>query len=166
MRRVAMIILSLAGAQAAAAQPVAAPAPPPAAATQPGPAPEQPTLMGPVVPRPVVTQRQCEEPDPNSEEMLVCGQRGDNSPYRIPRELRNQGIVEDSEMSWDARTRDMEAVERFSSANVGPSGMTQNARQRDCEWRAARQIAQGRQPDCGRRDRRDTGRDWERSQRR
>jgi hypothetical protein len=139
------------GLQAAAAQPATAP---------------RPSLVGPVVPRPTVTRRQCENPDPSAEELLVCGQRSDNSPYRIPNELRNQGIVEDRDMSWDARTRDMEAVERFSSANVGPSGMSQNSRRRDCEWRAARQVAQGRQPDCGSRSRPDSDTDWQRSQRR
>jgi hypothetical protein len=140
------------GLQSAAAQP-----------SQPAPA-----LMGPVVPRPRTTRRQCEEPDPNADqsEIVVCGERSDDSPYRIPRGLRDQGLIEDRDMSWDARTRDMEAVERFSSQTVGPAGMSQRSRQVDCEWRAARQIAQGRQPDCGRRSQPDSDTDWQRSQRR
>lgn len=127
--------------------------------------PAQPTLMGPIVPR-ARSQRTCEQPDPDSQgsdEIVVCGQDSENSPYRIPRALRQrQNQIEDSGMSWDARTRDMEAMERFSSQNVGPSGISQRSRQIDCEYRVARQIAQGRQPDCGARSRRDQPTDWQR----
>lgn len=124
----------------------------------------QPQTMGPVLPR-VVPERRCPEPDPNapSDEIVVCGERTtDDSPYRIPRALRDSGPVRDQDASWDARTRDMESLERFSSQNVGPSGMTQRSRQVDCEWRAARQLAQGRQPDCTRRTVPDSPTDWQR----
>lgn len=122
--------------------------------------------VGPPLPR-VVTQERCPEPTPGSDEIVVCGRSNEeDSPYRIPRALRDRGPIGDREMSWDARTRDMEALERFSSQNVGPSGMSQHSRQVDCEWRAARQLAQGRQPDCGRRSQPDEATDWQRSQRR
>lgn len=120
-------------------------------------------VVGPVLPRATPAPQRCQEQPADSEEIVVCGQNSEDSPYRIPRALRQrQNQIEDSAMSWDARTRDMEAMERFSSANVGPSGMSQNARQRDCAWRVARQVAQGRQPDCGRRDRPDEATDWQR----
>jgi hypothetical protein len=127
------------------------------------PAPAWSQLVGPTLPR-VIEPRNCPEPDPNSDEIVVCGRGNDeNSPYRIPRELRERrNQIEDRNMSWDARNRDMEAMERFSSANVGPSGMSQNSRRQDCEWRAARQEAQGRQPDCGRRSQPDRPTDWQR----
>ncbi|HEY0114293.1 MAG TPA: hypothetical protein VGB54_01095, partial [Allosphingosinicella sp.] len=83
-------------------------------------------------------------------EIVVCGQTYDeNSPYRIPREFRGRGLTEDRHISWDTRTRDQEALERFSNQNSGPSGIYRHSRQVDCEWRVARQQLRGERPDCG-----------------
>jgi hypothetical protein len=61
--------------------------------------------VGPVLPR-VTEKPDCKERQ-NDEEIVVCGERYDeDSPYRIPRELRNRGPVEDRHQSWDARVRD------------------------------------------------------------
>ncbi|WP_166039623.1 hypothetical protein [Sphingosinicella sp. YJ22] len=110
-----------------------------------------PEVAGPPLPR-IVQRQRCQASD-DPDEVVVCGQSQENSPYRIPRELRDTGEVRDEHASFDAQTRDMEALERFSSQNIGHSGMSQHSRQVDCEWRAARQVAAGRRPDCGRRRR-------------
>ena len=110
--------------------------------------------MGPPAPLPkVIPDQRCREPDPNAdpeEEIVVCGQNPDNSPYRIPRELRDTGVIEDRHVSWDTQIRDAESLERFSGQTIGAAGLNHHSRQVDCEWRAARQIAAGRRPDCGR----------------
>ncbi len=117
--------------------------------------------IGPIVPQ--VQKPGCAEQPANDEEIVVCGERYDeNSPYRIPRELRDRGPVEDRQMSWDARVRDMESLDRFSSQTVGQFGYLQRSRQVDCEWRAARQERQGRQPDCTRSIVPDKPTDWQR----
>lgn len=110
-----------------------------------------PEIAGPPVPR-IVQRQECRQSD-DPDEVVVCGQDHENSPYRIPRELRDTGEVSDEHASFDAQTRDLEALERFSGQNIGHSGMSQHSRQVDCEWRAARQVAAGRRPDCGRRRR-------------
>jgi hypothetical protein len=120
--------------------------------------------IGPALPR--ITkppQPKCEENPADGEEIVVCGQRYDeDSPYRIPRELRNRGPVDDRQQSWDARVRDMESVDRYSSQTVGPFGYLQRSEQMKCEWLADRQLAQGRQPDCTRKPRPDAPTDWQR----
>jgi len=118
----------------------------------------------PVGPRaPITAQRECPPPDPTSNEIVVCGERYDeDSPYRIPRELRERGQIDQRHQSWDARVRDLETLDRYSSQTVGPFGYLQNSQQRDCEYRAARQQAQGRQIDCTRRVRPDEATDWQR----
>ena len=105
-------------------------------------------VAGPPVP-PIVQRQRCEQSD-DPDEVVVCGQNHDESPYRIPRELRQTREVDDEHVSWDTRVRDMEALERFSSQNVGRSGMSQHSREVDCEWRVARQELRGERPDCGR----------------
>jgi hypothetical protein len=114
-------------------------------------------------PAPITARPDCPPPDPESEEIVVCGERYDeDSPYRIPRELRDRGPVEDRHQSWDARVRDLESVEQYSSQTVGPFGYLQSSRQRNCEWLADRQLAQGRQPDCTRKPRPNEATDWQR----
>ena len=111
-------------------------------------APLEPEIAGPPVPQ--IVQRQRCQPSDNPGEVVVCGQNQENSPYRIPRELRDTRVIDDEDASWDTQVRDLESLERFSSQNVGRSGLSQHSRQVDCEWRAARQVAAGRRPDCGR----------------
>ncbi len=114
-------------------------------------------------PAPAKPPPECGESDPDAEEIVVCGERYDeDSPYRIPRELRDRGPVDDRHQSWDARVRDLESVEQYSSQTVGPFGYLQNSRQRNCEWLAERQLSQGRQPDCTRKPRPSEGTDWQR----
>lgn len=99
----------------------------------------------------------------DSEEIVVCGRRNEeDSPYRVPRELRDAGPIEDRHAAWGARVRDEQSLGRFSDQTVGPFGYLQRSRQMDCEWRAARQIAQGRQPDCTMRVGPDQPTDWQR----
>jgi len=112
------------------------------------PAPAAPEVAGPPLPR-IVQRQRCQASD-DPDEVVVCGQNQENSPYRIPRELRDTGEVTDENASFDAQTRDLESLERFSGQNVGHQGIAQRSRQVDCEWRAARQVAAGRRPDCGR----------------
>ena len=121
--------------------------------------------IGPPVPQRIVPQQQrcSEQAQPtNSEEIVVCGQSPENSPYRVPPQFRNLPTDDDAEASWDARTRDAEAVERFSNQTIGGSGAMQRTAQDRCRWLAERQVAQGRRPDCGRRLRPDSDTDWQR----
>jgi hypothetical protein len=120
-------------------------------------------VVGP--PAPAKPKPDCKPSDPDSNEIVVCGERepyDEDSPYRIPRELRNRGPVEDRHQSWDARVRDLESADQWSSQTVGPFGYLQNSRQRNCEWLADRQRAQGRQPDCTRKPRPNDPADWQR----
>lgn len=95
--------------------------------------------------------------------MVVTGERYDeDSPYRIPREFRNERSDDNRHASWTARINDEEAVGRFGDQFSGPGGYLAGSRQRDCQWRAERQEQQGRRPDCGRRDRPDSPDDWRR----
>jgi len=129
----------------------------------------QPAQIGPPVP---VTRaapvRECrDEPaegEPaEGEEIVVCGERYDeNSPYRVPQQFRDQPSDDDAHASWDARWRDEEALGRFSDQMTGGSGYLQRSQQQRCEWLAARQQAQGRRPDCGRKPRPDAATDWQR----
>jgi hypothetical protein len=120
-------------------------------------------VVGP--PAPAKPKPDCKPSDPDSNEIVVCGERepyDEDSPYRIPRELRNRGPVEDRHQSWDARVRDLESAEQWSSQTVGPFGYMQRTRQQNCEWLAERQLAQGRQPDCTRKPRPNDPADWQR----
>jgi hypothetical protein len=120
-------------------------------------------VVGP--PAPVKPKPDCKPSDPDSEEIVVCGEReryDEDSPYRIPRELRNRGPVDDRQQSWDARVRDLESANQWSSQTVGPFGYMQRSRQQNCEWLAERQVSQGRQPDCTRKPRPNDPADWQR----
>lgn len=135
-----------------------------AVSTQPAPVVGPPApVVDPPAPAPRASRPPCPEQPVVGEEIVVCGERYDeNSPYRVPQQFRNQRSDEDSHASWTARVNDEEAVGRFSDQTVGPFGYLQRSRQRDCEWRAARQEARGRRPDCGVRNRPDQPTDWQR----
>lgn len=125
----------------------------------------QPAQIGPPVPPPPpVRRRECsDQPPAEGEEIVVCGEVYDeNSPYRVPQQFRNQRTHDDVAASWTSRVNDEESVQRFSSQNVGAGGASQHSRQVDCQWRAARQEAQGRRPDCGARVRPNEATDWQR----
>ena len=122
----------------------------------------QPAEFGPPVPPARVTpERDCRSSD-DPDEIVVCGESSENSPYRIPQEFRNQRSDEDRHASWTARVQDEESVARFDDQVTGGGGYLRNSLQRDCQWRAARQEAQGRRPDCTRRVRPDEATDWQR----
>jgi hypothetical protein len=106
---------------------------------------EGPPLQVPIVP-PERDCRPAEDPD----EIVVCGDSSENSPYRIPHQFRDQRSDNDAHASWDARVRDQEALERFSDQADGPFGVYRQSREVDCQWRAARQELRGERPDCGR----------------
>lgn len=106
--------------------------------------------VGPPAPAPIVKQPDCDPEAAEDNEIVVCGDRYDeNSPFRVPKQFRNQRSDEDRHASWTARIQDEESLSQFGSQTVGPSGYLQNSRQRDCEWRAARQEMRGERPDCG-----------------
>ena len=135
---------------------------PPVPATVGPPAPAMVGPPAPVAPRP---RTEGEEPPEEGEdgEMVVTGERYDeNSPYRVPMQFRNQRSDDDQDASWTSRVNDEEAVQRFGSQTVGQSGWLQGSRQRECQWRAERQMAQGRRPDCGARSRPNSDDDWQR----
>jgi hypothetical protein len=108
----------------------------------------------------IVPEEACPERPERPDEIVVCGQREEESPYRVPQEFRGQTSHEDRDASWDARVRDEEALQRFGSQNVGPFGYLQRGREMYCGWLAERQVAQGRRPDCGRRPRPNEDTDW------
>ena len=125
---------------------------------------QPPAVIGPPVPPPRPTRQQdcSDQPGPDGE-MVVCGERYDeNSPYRIPREFRGERSDDDVNSSWAARVNDEEAIGRFGDGFSASTSAQAAQRQRDCKYRADRQIAQGRRPDCGARSRRDSPDDYRR----
>ncbi len=110
-----------------------------------------PAPIGPPVPRIVQPEQKCPEPGQgNDEDIVVCGDRPENSPYRVPRQFRNLRSDDDRDASHAARQQDLNSLERFSSQTVGPGGYLQQSQQRDCAWRAERQAMRGERPDCTR----------------
>jgi hypothetical protein len=105
--------------------------------------------VGPPLPSPA-RQQSCPEKPADSDEIVVCGQSEEDSPYRVPPQFRNQESMQDRDASWTTRVRDEQSLGRFSGQNDGPAGISRHSRQVDCEWRVARQIAQGQRPDCTR----------------
>jgi len=132
--------------------------------------PPAPAMVGPPAPAgvgapppPVQPRPEGEEPPEEEGEMVVRGERYDeNSPYRVPQQFRNQRSDEDRDASWTARINDEEAMGRFDNQTVGQGGGLRALRQQECQWRAERQQAQGRRPDCGVRSRPNRADDWER----
>jgi hypothetical protein len=99
----------------------------------------------------------------SGDDITVCGRRpANNDRYRIPAEVRDDGPVDARNESRVAAQREAESLDRFSAQMVGPGGYLQHSRQIDCEWRAARQTLQGRQPDCTVRIVPDAPGDWQR----
>jgi hypothetical protein len=81
---------------------------------------------------------------------------------RIPRQFRGIATHNDADASLAARTRDMDSIEQFANQTSGPSAYLNRSRQQRCEWVAERQIAQGRRPDCTRRNRQNEAADYSR----
>ena len=86
----------------------------------------------------------CRGPD---DEIIVCGRRPIEEPYRIPSALRERPL-ESRNYSWAARARDEREAARYEDQVTGPGGTFNRSRQRDCEWRAERQQLTGRPIDC------------------
>ena len=104
--------------------------------------------IGPPVP--ITGRPKCEPAPAGSQEVVVCGQSQENSPYRVPKQFRGIETHDDADASHAARQQDMAAVERYGSQNVGQFGYLQKSREIDCQWRAERQVARGERPDCNR----------------
>lgn len=119
------------------------------------------TAVGPLEPRP--GQQNCRRTPSENGEIVVCGQgNSENSTFRIPRQFRGQVSHDDADASLAARTRDMDSIERFANQTSGPSAYLNRSAQQRCEWVAERQIAQGRRPDCTRRNRQNEAQDYTR----
>jgi hypothetical protein len=105
--------------------------------------------VGPASPAPApAPQRDCEG-DPNSRtDVVVCGRRRGESPYRLPRQFRER--PDEGGTSTGVQARDAIEVERYGAQAVGPGGALQRSRQTDCQWRAERQQLRGEQIDCSR----------------
>lgn len=103
--------------------------------------------IGPATPAPA-PQRDCEGDPRSRTEVVVCGRRRGESPFRLPREFRER--ADEGGSSWSAQTRDAIETGRYESQTVGPGGAAQRSRQTDCEWRAERQRLRGEQIDCTR----------------
>ena len=101
-------------------------------------------------PAPITGRPKCEPSQPGNDEVVVCGQSQENSPYRVPKQFRGIETHDDADASHAARQSDMAAVERHGSQNVGQFGYLQKSREIDCQWRAERQVARGERPDCNR----------------
>ena len=113
------------------------------------------------LPRMIVVVR-CVPSSATDNEVTVCGRRDGDVRYRIPAELRDNGRIDARNESRVAAEREERSLERFGAQTVGPGGLFQYSRQIDCEWRAARQTLQGRQPDCTVRVGPDEPGDWQR----
>jgi hypothetical protein len=127
------------------------------AAAQPGLGQSAPAAL----PR-LIDRAHCAPSSAPGNEVVVCGRRSENDRYRIPVGLRDDGPIDARSESSVARQREEGSLERFGAQTVGPGGYLQHSRQIDCEWRAARQELQGRQPDCTVRIGPDAPGDWQR----
>jgi hypothetical protein len=122
---------------------------------------QPPATVGPPVPGPIVPRsRDCGPAAPD--EIVVCGESSEDSPYRIPREFRDLPSDLDRDASSSARTWDNDTLMRNEDQVSGPFAYMNNSRQLDCQWRVARQEAQGRRPDCRARIKPDQPTDWQR----
>jgi hypothetical protein len=121
-------------------------------------------IVGPPLPR-ITPQPGCKQTPAGADEIVVCGEGGEDSPLRIPREFRNRETFEDRHASRSSRVWDENSLDRFSSQTSGPFGYLQYSRQLGCQGLAARQEAQGRRPDCGAKARPDEATDWQRGRR-
>lgn len=113
------------------------------------------------VPR-IVEDGRCARPSAAGDEVVVCGRRREETRYRIPVDLRDDGPIAARNESPVAARREADSLDRFSAQTVGPGGYLQHMREVDCAWRAARQSLQGRQPDCTVRIGPDEADDWRR----
>ncbi len=103
--------------------------------------------IGPSTPSPA-PQRDCEGDPSSRTEVVVCGRRRGESPYRLPRDFRER--PDEAGTSWGAQARDAIETDRYENQTVGPGGALQRSRQTDCQWRAERQQLQGEQVNCSR----------------
>ena len=110
----------------------------------------------------VLNSLRCAAPSGTEAEITICGRRRENERFRVPTELRNTGPIDARNQSPVAARREEGSLDRFGAQTVGPGGYLQHSRQIDCEWRAARQTLQGRQPDCTVHIGPDEASDWQR----
>jgi hypothetical protein len=110
----------------------------------------------------IVDEGRCAPSSGTDDEVVVCGRRRTPDRYRIPEQLRDRGPIDARSESPVAARREADSLDRFGAQMIGPGGYLQHSRQVDCEWRAARQALQGRQPDCTVRVGPDEPGDWQR----
>jgi hypothetical protein len=110
----------------------------------------------------VIDDARCAPSSAADNDVTVCGRRRETDRYRVPIELRDNRPIDARNESPVAAQREERSLDRFSAQTVGPGGYLQHSRQIDCEWRAARQTLQGRQPDCTVRIGPDEPTDWRR----
>lgn len=122
---------------------------------QPPPDPVDPRIQ--IVP----PQRDC-APGSSPDEIVVCGDRGEDSPYRIAPEFRDIPSGDDRHVSRSTRVWDQDVAAGYEDQVSGPFAYMRYSRAQDCQWRVARQELQGRRPDCRARIRPDSPTDWQR----
>jgi hypothetical protein len=123
---------------------------------------QQPGMIGPPAQTPIVPPRRDCAADADPDEIVVCGETNEDSPYRVPREFRNMPSDLDGDASASTRIWDNDTVLRYEDQVSGPFAYMNYGRQLDCQWRVAQQERQGRRPDCRARIKPDEPTDWQR----
>jgi hypothetical protein len=104
--------------------------------------------VGPPTPNTTLPTRDCEGDPTSRTEVVVCGRRRGESPFRLAPQFRNR--ADEQGQSWSSTATNLRETERYENQMVGPGGAAQRSRETDCRWRAERQQLRGEQVDCTR----------------
>jgi hypothetical protein len=111
--------------------------------------PVQAQSVGPPSPvTPALPRTDCEGDPTSRTDVVVCGRRRGESPFRLPNQFRNRPDAQGQ--SWSSNATNLRETERYENQMVGPGGAAQRSRETDCRWRAERQQLRGEQVDCTR----------------
>lgn len=104
--------------------------------------------VGPPPPTTSVPRTDCEGDPTSRTDVVVCGRRRGESPFRLPTQFRNR--PDEGGQSWGSHARDLRETERYENQMVGVGGAAARSRETDCRWRAERQTLRGEAIDCTR----------------
>lgn len=104
--------------------------------------------VGPPSPAPTLPRTDCEGDPTSRTDVVVCGRRRGESPFRLPTQFRNR--PDEEGQSWSSNATNLRETQRYENQMVGPGGASARSQETDCRWRAERQQLRGEQVDCTR----------------
>jgi hypothetical protein len=104
--------------------------------------------VGPALPNTALPRTDCEGDPTSRTDVVVCGRRRGESPFRLPTQFRNR--PDEQGQSWSSNATNLRETERYENQMVGVGGASARSRETDCRWRAERQQLRGEQIDCSR----------------